>query len=169
MKILYAPWRETYAQDISTAAHGKETAQQEDCVFCTIAHQPEQDAQNFVLKRYKYCFIILNRYPYNAGHVLIIPYSHTRNLHELGLPAQQELIGLISLTTKILEQALTCEGFNVGINMGKAAGAGIPAHLHTHVLPRWIGDTNFLPALAQTKAISFDLPTLYAKLLPHFS
>lgn len=168
MDILYAPWRETYATDIATAPHGKETAVSDECVFCTIAAQPEHDTQNFVLKRYQYCFIILNRFPYNAGHLLVIPYAHIRDLPELNQSNQQELISLLSQATNKLQTALGCDGLNIGINMGKAAGAGIPAHLHAHVLPRWNGDTNFLPALAQTKAISFDLSSLYTKLIPYF-
>ena len=111
---------------------------------------------------------MLNLYPYNAGHLLILPFEHTATLEALPKATRTEIMELTSLCTKILESELKCDGINVGINLGRAAGAGIPSHLHLHVLPRWNGDTNFLPTLADTKQVSFDLKKIYTLLKKAF-
>lgn len=165
MKDLYAPWRSPYST--SDASHKNAAAPSSDCVFCACA-KDANDKENFILKRYTYCFAILNKYPYNAGHLMVIPYQHVKRLADLSSEAQNEIITIISRASDIVEKELKCQGINIGLNLGAASGAGIPSHLHWHILPRWDGDTNFLPALANTKVISFDLNELYQMLLPHF-
>ena len=111
---------------------------------------------------------MLNRFPYNAGHLLILPYKHVADLNDLPAEAQHELIELTAKSIDVLKKELGAQGINIGMNLGKIGGAGIPAHIHQHVLPRWQGDTNFLPILTETKAISFDLREIYNKLKEAF-
>ncbi len=165
MKILYAPWRTDYSSSVSD--HKYETATETECIFCTQI-QENNDTQNFILKRYRHCFAILNKYPYNAGHLMVIPFKHTNSLLGLEAEALHEIMTVIAQATAHAEKALKSEGINIGLNLGKASGAGIPAHLHWHILPRWQGDTNFLPTLANTKVISFDLQEIYEQLKPLF-
>lgn len=160
MKRLYAPWRSAYAQKISRETKIKTSAK--ECVFCQILKEKD-DEKNFIIKRYKHCFIMLNRYPYNAGHLLIIPTNHKKNLSDFDAKARSEMMEIMSLATEIVQKK-GAHGVNVGINLGKAAGAGIPSHLHIHVLPRYEGDTNFMPLLADTKQISFDLKKVYEEM-----
>ena len=165
MKRLYAPWRSLYAKSLH---EGKgERSLKEQCDFCTQI-SANQDEKYFILKRFKHSFVCLNLYPYNAGHIMILPLKHQATLHELTKEARLEIMEAVSASTTIIQKVLESEGINVGINLGKAAGAGSPSHLHVHVLPRWSGDTNFLPALADTKLISFDLHEIYKKLKPEF-
>ncbi len=165
MKFLYCPWRSRYAK---TNGHGKkeETIEQE-CIFCGISKE-KQDEKNLVLCRFSSNLVMLNRFPYNAGHVLIVPYAHMAHLHDTKKEARIELIELATQSVNILKETLDAHGVNIGINFGKASGAGIPSHYHMHVLPRWLGDTNFLPTLAETKQISFDMHDIYRKLKPIF-
>lgn len=165
MKILHAPWRSDYSDDVS--AGKQNTASKDECVFCAQAAQ-KNDEENFIVKRFDHTFVMLNRFPYNAGHLLVIPYAHQGSLHALSDQVRDELMRVTALCEEALRKALKPEGFNMGLNVGKAAGAGIPAHLHMHILPRWQGDTNFMPALGQTKVISYDLTTVYRKLVAAF-
>ena len=164
MKDLYAPWRSPYSS--SDESHKNVNVPTSECVFCISAEQ--NDTENFILKRYTHCFAMLNKYPYNAGHLMVIPYAHVKKLTELPQEALQEIMQVLTQSTQIVETHLNAEGINIGVNLGAASGAGIPGHLHWHVLPRWNGDTNFLPALANTKVISFDLNEMYKILKPHF-
>lgn len=161
MKKLYAPWRSAYAQRINKKENNG------PCVFCHIIATTD-DASEFILQRMPECMILLNKYPYNPGHLLIVPYTHTSTLHTLTSSERVALIEQTSRATDIVTTTLSAQGCNVGINIGKAAGAGIPEHIHLHVLPRFLGDTNFLPTLADTKQISIDLHEIYATLLPAF-
>jgi len=165
MDLLYAPWRSPYSESNDDAK--KADAQPGQCVFCKqlAAHT---DEEFLIIKRYKHCYVLLNKYPYNAGHLLILPLAHLKNLSELPTEARAEMMELITHATTIVETTLGCGGVNVGLNLGRAAGAGIPSHLHFHVLPRWLGDTNFTMALAGTRVISFDLDDVYKKLKPAF-
>lgn len=165
MKNLYAPWRSPYSS--SEDAHKDESASPNECVFCRCA-QEINATEHFILKRYKYCYAILNKYPYNAGHLMIIPYDHVKKLTDLSINALHEIMAIVTKATTIIETQLKSEGINIGLNLGTASGVGIPAHLHWHILPRWHGDTNFLPTLAHTKVISFDLKEIYDLLAPHF-
>lgn len=165
MKKLYAPWRSTYTTD--TAHTKNEHASKQECDFC-IQFAENNDPKHFILKRFTYNAVMLNRYPYNAGHLLVLPFDHIGNLADLKDDVRYELIDLVTHSITILKNVLGAEGINVGLNLGKAAGAGIPAHIHMHVLPRWLGDTNFLPTIGQTKVVSYDLNELYEKLRKAF-
>lgn len=165
MKFLYAPWRSHYTDSTERAKESGEAVQ--DCVFCTNL-QKNDDASCFILKRYKHNFVIMNRFPYNAGHLLILPLEHIGHLEHLSKEARAEMMELSILCTKIMETAGRPHGFNIGFNLGKASGGTIPTHVHMHILPRWIGDTNFLMTLDNTKVISTDLVRLYNDLKPHF-
>ena len=127
------------------------------------------DEQRFIIKRLRHCFVMLNRFPYNGGHLLVIPYEHRSLLTDFPPEALHELMEVAALATALLTQELGAQGFNLGINVGGvAAGGSIPEHLHLHVLPRWAGDTGFLTTLADTKPISVDLPELYQRLTKAF-
>ena len=165
MKYLYVPWRSKYVS--GTRQSKEENTQEEECAFCKQI-STNDDEKYFILGRYKYNFIILNLHPYNTGHLMVIPYKHCKDLDSLEKEERNELMELTSKSIAILQEKLKAEGMNIGMNLGKAGGAGIPSHLHMHVLPRWIGDTNFLPLLAETKTISFDLNKIYQDLRPEF-
>lgn len=165
MKNLYAPWRSPYAKSLKKTK--RETAKANECVFCTQIEE-KSDTKYFILKRYKHCFVVLNKYPYNAGHMMVIPFKHVKDLASLEKEARHEIMEVTSTCTAIVEKALKCEGVNIGLNIGTASGAGIPSHIHMHIVPRWNGDTNFLPTLADTKVISFDLKEIYELLKPAF-
>lgn len=165
MDILYAPWRGRYITD--TVRSREKQKPSNECVFC--AHfKEDNDSTNFILKRCKSMIVMLNRYPYNSGHLMILPVKHIGQLYELPTHDQQEMMTLATHSSKILQTVLECDGINIGINLGKAAGAGLPGHLHMHLLPRWNGDTNWLPLLADTKQISVDLEYTYKELKPSF-
>lgn len=163
MDHLYAPWRKKYVQKIQDSMN----TENKICVFCNQL-ACDDDATYFILGRYTHHAIIMNLYPYNAGHLLIVPFAHVQSLEELSTEARTELIALANESICILKKELNAHGINMGLNLGKAAGAGIPEHLHMHILPRWVGDTNFLPLLAETKQISIDLHEIYKKLQPAF-
>ena len=165
MNRLYAPWRSLYAKSVHEGR--SDHAAKNQCDFC-IQLAANQDDRYFILKRFKQSFVCLNLYPYNAGHLMVLPNEHRANLYEISKEARTEIMEISCASTSILQEVLESEGVNIGLNMGKAAGAGIPSHLHMHVLPRWSGDTNFLPTLANTKLISFDLQEIFQKLKPAF-
>ncbi len=153
MNKLWAPWRIRY---VSKPVKGK-------CIFCK-AYKEKKDAANFVVLRSTHCFVILNTYPYNNGHVMVVPNRHIRNLDKL---SREEIIDLFATTIKIkniIKNLMHAEGFNIGINIGEVAGAGIKSHLHIHIVPRWNGDTSFMPAISSTKVISQSLNDLYKSL-----
>lgn len=158
---LYAPWRAEYTEDVIQGKTIHTT--QAECIFCTQLNAQE-DERYFVIARYEYNAVLLNLYPYNAGHLLILPYVHVPTLHDLSSNTRAEMMEIISTATVNLASVLKAEGFNIGFNVGKIAGAGIPSHIHGHVLPRFHGDTNFMPTLTGTKHISIDLHTIYKKL-----
>ena len=161
MKYLYAPWRRAYAYDTEK----KKESHPAECVFCIYAKTSEADEKNMVLKRLTNTFILLNLYPYNGGHVLIIPYNHVDAPDKLSRNEQSELMEASTYAMSVLRKEMNPHGFNLGMNIGgRVAGGSIPEHLHMHLLPRWQGDTSFLPTLADTKPISENLVTLYTQL-----
>lgn len=165
MKKLYVPWRTNYTKTVTGSVKKQSKS---NCIFCKQVADTN-DKHHFILGRYQHCFVILNLYPYNAGHLLILPYKHISSLHALTDKERTELINLTSIGVEILEKELKSEGTNIGINLGKVAGGSLPGHLHMHIVPRWQGDTNFLPALTEdVKTISFDLHQIYDNLKPHF-
>jgi ATP adenylyltransferase len=165
MKRLYAPWRNNYTKKI--ASPSKDDPSEDACVFCRQLKE-NKDTDYFILKRFKHTVVMLNLYPYNAGHLLLLPLDHCPDFTTMSPEARCEMMELIMVSTQILQETLKAPGINVGLNLGKAAGAGIPSHLHMHVIPRWPGDTNFLPLIADTKQVSVDLHKMYAQLLPAF-
>ncbi len=165
MEQLYAPWRGLYIT--STARSKNEHTTADACVFCTIINDTHDEA-NSVLRRFKHTFVLLSRYPYNAGHLLVLPYAHIGNLEDMSKEVQDEFMEVTSACVSILKKVLQAEGVNLGMNLGKVAGAGIPSHIHMHALPRWHGDTSFLPLIGDVKAISCDLKMVYADLKPSF-
>jgi ATP adenylyltransferase len=165
MESLYAPWRSNYTQ--STEQRDTHQSAGDACIFCSQI-QSNTDKEHFILKRCAHTCIMFNRYPYNAGHLLIVPLEHIAHMEHLSKNARCEMIELASASTIIFNSVAKPDGFNIGFNQGKAAGGSIPTHLHMHVLPRWHGDTSFLPTLSDTKVISFDLHALYENLKPHF-
>jgi ATP adenylyltransferase len=166
MKRLYAPWRSAYTKQANKTKNMNTSS--DTCAFCTQL-AADNDDQFFVLKRYTHCAVMLNTFPYNAGHLLIIPYNHVALLHALSQEERTDCMNAIAKATEIVTQVLSPEGFNVGINLGVAAGASVPSHLHIHVVPRWQGDTNFLPILGDTKQISVDLHRTFTDLKAGFN
>ncbi len=157
MDRLWSPWRARYI------ASGVD-AQQDGCVFCLIANDPEHDETNFVLHRATHGFIVLNLYPYITGHLLIVPYLHTAEFDSTPKEITDELMDLAKRSQTALREVYSPAGFNLGMNLGAAAGAGIADHLHIHLLPRWAGDTNFMTTVAESRVIPEDLETTYSKL-----
>lgn len=165
MKRLYTPWRSSYASNVQSFKDPHATS--DECVFCAQL-RAKNDEKNHILRRYNYSYVVMNKFPYNAGHLLILPLDHLSSLENLSCPARAEIMEVTTLAVRALQEVINAQGVNVGINLGRAAGAGIPSHLHVHALPRWQGDTNFLPTIAHVKTISFDLDEIYHKLKPFF-
>lgn len=154
MDQLWAPWRMAYI------AKGPPPVAGDDCFICRGLGE-DNDRANLILERTPLGAVVLNRFPYNNGHLLIAPRAHKGRLEELSDEESHELQQTLSRMVKILEREMRPEGFNVGLNLGKVAGAGLPGHLHWHVVPRWNGDTNFMPVLGDVRVISQSLDALY--------
>jgi ATP adenylyltransferase len=137
-------------------------------VFCLIASNPDQDETNFVLHRAEHCFVVLNLYPYITGHLMVVPYLHTSEFDSTAKEITNELMEMAKRSQTALREVYSPSGFNMGMNLGSAAGAGIADHLHIHLLPRWSGDTNFMTTVGDSRVIPEDLPTTYSKLRPKF-
>jgi ATP adenylyltransferase len=168
-KLLYAPWRHDYVTKGSAGACPVDTTSKKsvDCVFCKQFAE-DNDEQNFIVKRFMHCALILNRFPYNAGHMMILPFAHKAELHDLDVDVRSEIMEVLTTVMPVVEKSMEAQGFNVGINLGLAGGGGIPAHLHVHVLPRWRGDTNFLETIGNTKVVSSALEQTYQTLKKAF-
>ena len=156
MDRLWAPWRSTFLSQ-----RGRRR-----CIFC-VAKGSTKDRQHHVVVREEQAFALLNRYPYNNGHLMIAPYRHVGRLDALKPGEWLAMLRVSQRLMKRLDQTLHPHGFNVGFNLGVVGGAGIPGHLHLHIVPRWNGDTNFMPVLAHTKIISQSLEELYRLLATH--
>ncbi|GAB4342483.1 MAG: HIT domain-containing protein [Calditrichia bacterium] len=157
MENLWAPWRMEY---IEQAANG---SGEQGCIFCNRLEQSD-DEKNLILFRGKNAFVIMNRFPYNNGHLMVVPNRHTGELTEVNPDEAAEMFKLVQLCLQALRKTMSPHGFNVGMNLGRVAGAGIEDHLHYHIVPRWNGDTNFMPVLGNTKVISESLEKSYGKL-----
>jgi ATP adenylyltransferase len=155
---LWAPWRIEY---ILSEKNG-------DCFLCQIFAEKE-DHKNLLLFRGKTCAIIMNRYPYNSGHVMVAPYRHTAALEELSPEENLEMAALTARTVAVLRDVMAPQGFNIGINLGEAAGAGLKDHLHQHIVPRWTGDTNFMPVLGGPRVMPESLEATYDLLYKPFN
>lgn len=151
MEKLWSPWRSQYI------ASFKEKKTSSNCVLCDISNQDVEDPQSLLVYKDKLTFIVLNLYPYNNGHLMVVPYRHTSDFLTLTPEENSEIMKNLQKCEKALRSCMNPEGFNVGANIGKAAGAGIDDHIHFHIVPRWNGDTNFMPALGEVKVISQDL------------
>jgi len=158
MDKLFSPWRSQY---IESFAHAKDSPSQ--CIFCS-AIADANDENNLIVCRGDTCFVIMNLYPYNSGHLMIVPNRHIPSPAELLESESRELFALIQKMIEVLQIVSHPDGFNIGANIGRIAGAGIDQHIHFHLVPRWSGDTNFMPVLADTKLISEDMKDLYKKL-----
>jgi ATP adenylyltransferase len=158
MKRLWAPWRIEYI----------EMAKSRGCIFC-LRDQPARDRDNLVLFRTPLSMVMLNRYPYTNGHLLVSPHRHTADLNALTPDEKLDLFDLIRVGCNVLTEAAAPQGFNIGMNLGKAAGAGVDEHLHFHVVPRWNGDTNFMSVVADLRVMPENLLATYDRLLPRFT
>ncbi|MCS7090745.1 MAG: HIT domain-containing protein [Verrucomicrobiota bacterium] len=145
MELLHAPWRIQYIL-------APKPPRGNGSLFTQIA-QSNDDEANLVVARDRSCFALLNRYPYNGGHLMVVPYRQVSELEELTLDELADLMRLTRRCVAALKRLMNPDGFNIGLNQGRAAGAGIEEHLHLHVVPRWVGDTNFMPVLADTKVL----------------
>ena len=153
---LWAPWRMDYIEGI-------DTGNSEKCIFCEKPLE-DDDAKNFIVYRGDRCFVILNIYPYNNGHLLIVPNRHEADFEALDDETLLEMMNVTQLVVRAMKLVMRPDGFNVGMNLGRSAGAGIAGHVHLHVVPRWNGDTNFMPVVGGTKVISESLDRTFAKL-----
>jgi len=157
MERLYAPWRTQY---VTT----DKKAKVEGCVFCHIVNTLDDDFNLGVLHREKDFFIVMNKYPYSPGHFMIIPNLHTSNLEDLDEDVFAQMSIFAQKGVKMLKEILNAQGVNIGMNLGKAGGAGIAEHIHLHLVPRWEGDTNFITTLGDTRVYSSDIDEIYKKL-----
>ena len=158
MDILWSPWRYDYIK-----ANDKKRAES-GCVFCSILSDPADDEEKFILRRAGFNFIILNIYPYISGHLMIVPYAHLANLDELPKETSDEMMDLAKHCQTVLREVYQPDGINLGMNLGRAAGAGVDGHLHLHILPRWFGDANFMTSVGETRTIPESLTNTYQKL-----
>lgn len=157
MEQIWAPWRIKYIQ----------MKKPDGCILCEKPGE-DNDAKNYILYRGEKNFVMLNSYPYNPGHLLIAPYRHVANLEELTREERYEHFEIVSQSIKVLRQVFKPGGFNIGINSGRIAGAGIDDHFHTHIVPRWQGDTNFMPVISDVRVVPQALAETYEKLKGKF-
>lgn len=158
MDYLFTPWRYAYITG------GEKPG---ECVFCAQLREKD-DAKALIVHRGKHCFVILNAYPYTSGHVMIAPYEHTDQLQKLSSEAAREMMSLMQKLEGILRELYKPDGLNMGINLGKAAGAGIAGHIHMHVLPRWVADANFVSVIGETRVIPEALEETYRRIRSKF-
>jgi len=153
MEYLWAPWRVEYIERHAESG----------CILCQTPGE-DSDEANLILYRGQHNFMIMNAFPYNPGHLMVAPYRHIGDLQDLTKEEAKEHFDIVKKGLGLVKEAMKPAGFNIGLNVGKVAGAGIAEHLHTHIVPRWQGDTNFMPVLSDTKVMSEGLSPLYQKL-----
>jgi ATP adenylyltransferase len=159
MDYLWSPWRYRYVTSGDS---------EPGCLFCRIAESAE-DAANYVVHRAERNFVVLNRFPYTSGHLMVAPYSHVASLSDCDSRDLEEMIGLTRRAESALREGYSPGGFNIGMNIGRSAGAGVAGHIHMHVLPRWHGDVSFVTAVGETRILPEELETTYAKMKALFS
>lgn len=160
MDYLWTPWRFQYVTE-GTKSDG--------CIFCEKAScDPSKDKENLILYRGRMNYVLLNLYPYTVGHAMVVPYAHVAELVEVPPETLTEMMSLAQQLQRALKDVYDPEGFNLGLNMGRCAGAGVEYHLHLHLLPRWTGDSNFMTVVGETRVEPEDLATTYGKLIGHF-
>lgn len=160
MDILWSPWRYDYIKG-GDASKPKDSG---GCVFCDILDNPASDEEKFILHRAGFNFVVLNVYPYISGHLMIVPFEHLADLDRADKPTTDEMMDLAKRCQSALREIYNPTGFNLGMNFGKAGGAGVASHFHMHILPRWIGDANFMTSIGETRTIPEDLRTTYDNL-----
>ena len=171
MDRIWAPWRLAYVQGETEGGEAPAEAcsylpgADPECFLCQAVADTTHDRGRLVVARNRHCLTVLNRYPYNNGHLLVAPCAHRARLEELAPEEHAAMMQELTRWVGVLERLLKADGINVGLNLGRAAGAGLPGHLHWHIVPRWIGDTNFMPALAGIKVIPQSLETLWEALV----
>ena len=160
MDYLWSPWRFRYVSEV---------ARTDGCAFCELVRRdPSHDRESYILRRSRLNFVFLNLYPYTTGHVLVAPYAHVACLSDLDVESLQEMVSLARHVESALAVVYHAEGYNMGMNLGKCAGAGVADHLHLHFLPRWVGDTNFMSVVSETRVLPEDLSVTYDKLASFF-
>jgi len=159
MKYMAAPWRADYVKKVSGI---------KECVFC-LTQKSDNDKDVHILYRGRYNFIMLNKYPYNSGHLMIAPFSHCDSIEKADKYSSDEMMDLVKSTLSILREHYNPQGFNTGMNIGRSSGAGVESHYHLHIIPRWIGDSSFMPIIGKTKMVIEDLDTTYSDLKPIFT
>lgn len=157
-EILWAPWRIEYIEN---------TSKNEGCIFCEKSSE-SNDRKNLIVHRGEMGFVIMNKYPYNNGHLMVVPNQHTSEMDSLSCEEKIELFNFLQASQNVLKEVMKPQGFNIGMNLGRLAGAGIVDHLHFHIVPRWGGDTNFMPIVGHTKVISEGLEQTWEKLKEAF-
>lgn len=158
MDYLFTPWRYAYITNADKAP---------SCVFCDKLRE-NNDRLALIVHRGEHCFVILNAFPYTSGHVMVVPYEHVDELRKLSAPAAQEMMALTQRLEGILRGLYRPDGLNLGMNLGKAAGAGVAGHIHMHILPRWIADANFASVIGETRVLPEDLDTTYRRIKEKF-
>jgi ATP adenylyltransferase len=159
MEKLWSPWRSKYIESF------KSDQDKSKCIFCEMVELNPDDPENLLVNKGKYTFTLLNLYPYNNGHLMIVPYKHTSEFTSLSREEYSELMEKLQLAQRALSKVLNPHGFNIGANIGRVAGAGIEDHIHFHIVPRWNGDSNFMPVIGNVKVISQDLKETKTKLV----
>ena len=157
---IWAPWRLAYVKDASKD-------DEQECIFC-VKPEADDDESNLIVHRGERCFVILNLFPYTNGHLMVAPYDHIATLPELASETLAEMMGLAQQGMRVLEEEYAPHGYNVGFNQGRVAGAGVEHHIHMHVVPRWGGDTNFMPVIGDTRVMPQSLEDSYAALKGRF-
>lgn len=158
MEHIWTPWRYTYITNVDKTP---------GCVFCKLLQEGE-DRANLILFRGNLNFIVLNLYPYTSGHLMVVPYQHEASLAALDEATTTEMMELTKRMQVVLQEEYHPEGFNIGLNLGRAAGAGVKEHLHLHIVPRWTGDANFMTSIGETRTLPEDLMGTYDRLIKHF-
>lgn len=167
MEFLWSPWRSHYVTS-------GQTHQNTECIFCFLAAKPAThsdskfDDEHYILARGQYNFVLLNLYPYTSGHLMIVPYAHVAELTVLDHPTSAEMMELAKIAQRALGDEYNPDGYNLGMNLGGAAGAGVAGHLHLHLLPRWSGDANFMTTIGETRVLPESLAATYQRLKKYF-
>ena len=153
MEHIYSPWRYNYVSDEKI----------EDCVFCHISKNIDDEKMQVLFKD-EYCYVVMNKFPYSPGHMMVVPFFHTSNIEDLQEDVWMQMSKRVRQGVSLLKEVMPCEGVNIGMNLGKAAGAGIEQHVHYHMLPRWAGDTNFISTLGGTRVYPASFDEIFKKL-----
>ena len=159
MEKLWSPWRSKYIESLS------EKKDDDECIFCEAAKNDVNDPENLLVRKGELTFTLLNLYPYNNGHLMVVPFRHISDLNDLSNQEGSEIFRELQLARRALLEISQPHGFNIGANIGRISGAGIDEHIHLHIVPRWSGDTNFMPVLGEVKVISQELKETKLKLL----